>query len=1737
MNKYHTMGNRKAVRAVARVMILCLAYQFIFPNVVMALTSGPSQPEVQSFEPVGTTDMVDLFSGDFVYNIPLLDVEGYPINISYHSGINMEQEASWVGLGWNINPGVINRGIRGLPDDFNGDVVERQLNINPEKNLKIGAGLGGELLGKTQSFNANIYVNSNNYKGLSAGVGGGVNVSAFGFASAGVNMGISSQNGVDIDYGASVTYYTSGSLSREYAGGIGLNAGGGYNTRNGVKDLNLNVSVKFKDEFANKKSEASAGVVSETIPIGLQNYVPVITNSSTLQGFSVSIAGGVEGFGAFGYANVNLAMSKLTYNSNGSRNAYGYLYLQNAGDNDIMDFTRDKDGMFNKTMKYLPAANNTYDVYSVCAQGTGGIFRPFRNDNGFISDPYTVSSSRNTSNAVEGGIGDVLEVGADVSVFNTKMSSGKWSSASRRFQKKPNGSLFENVYFKQAGELTELDNGYYNAIKTTHPLSITPSNLSALPAIKTYSDPNQFRDPRGSLVYYMTGGEVAEDSEFAFSTYYLQNYTDSTGLKNGPSTAKVNIPRVNATTRPKDRISEIIQENKDGSRYVYGLPAVNNIQKEVTFGVSQFSPSVVNDTNGTITYQANDDSIANNVGKEHFYSMTVTPAYAHSFMLTNVLSADYVDVTGNGPSDDDLGTYVKFNYSLRDSDYRWRVPYANGVAMYTPGFYCDHDDNKASYISGSKEEWYLHSIETKNFVAEFYTSKRDDGKGATGKVLPGNSMYSQGAYAAMAYNNNITTAGRSSEYKLDSIKLYNKHDRFINQGNAVPIKTVYFQYSYRLCPNTPNSVGVFGATTGGKLTLEKIYIQYGNSDKNLLSPYKFTYSTNNPAYNMALKDRWGNYKETNDPNARNHEYPYVDQNNPNNDTDASAWLLTGINLPSGGNININYESDDYSYVQNKRAMEMFKVAGVGTAPNFQPDSFTLYNNRTSPHNYIYFKRKTGSEFSSDMRSNYLEGQSVLYYNFGVDIAGKNTSEAVRGYAQILDVGVCPDNANYGYIKIQGKTPVGSSAYLSPITYTGLNMARYYLPQLFYPGSDPDESDLQNIVDGLVDGVKTLIHILRNPLDEYVKENKAKNYNINRSFVRLCTPNLRKKGGGSRVKQIVINDSWNNMAGGNNATGQFGNTYDYTINDPVYGTISSGVASYEPLIGGDENPFRMPANYIATNATSFPPNDPVELYQEEPIGESLYPSASVGYSQVTVRSIHIDKARSAQTQDVYQYYTAKDFPIRVEATAADVDENESRGILKSSSTFTGTQAYSIIMNDMHGKPKSVQNYVLRSDTLTELVASKTYLYNTVGNQLDNNVNVLAYNSWSNSFQQRQGVLGEDIDVTVDSRDKEEHTDISNTQVNTNTFVVWLIPVPIVTTILPPSHHDRSFRSLVSTKIVQQYGILKGVETTKEGAKFYAENVAYNPETGDVLLTKTNNEFKDPEYHMNYPAYWGHRTMSPAYRNIGYEFDYNAGPIPAPHVAQDFYLDLTSGTIITGLEVGDEVAISYKDYAGGLHYIKAWVLGFRFFGKFPIAILKSRYPDRWYSTYMPSGSPLPLSADSITIQHVKVIRSGFRNMVDQTMQMTVSLDNPVDATNILHFDPQKVLSATVRTYVDSTQFLPWHSGNPLEIYPVTMDTNYYVYGYLGNPRLSTEATYLATRDYTSAHDRLDGTFAIATPYWHAMPFTTDFVATHLWSPFMYNPAVSASAVNNPWKTVHQVNKYTPYGNEIENVDALG
>ncbi|MGZ5551558.1 MAG: hypothetical protein ACXWE7_12310, partial [Nitrososphaeraceae archaeon] len=153
-------GNNRRKRIISFFLLITFVSEIVTPTATFALTSGPSQPEVQAFTPINTSEMVDLTSGDFKYNIPLMDVGGYPLNIAYNSGVGMDQEASWTGLGWNLNVGAINRNMRGLPDDFNGETIDKEFNMKDNNTFGVNVGVGVELFGYKKAAKTSSSQNS-----------------------------------------------------------------------------------------------------------------------------------------------------------------------------------------------------------------------------------------------------------------------------------------------------------------------------------------------------------------------------------------------------------------------------------------------------------------------------------------------------------------------------------------------------------------------------------------------------------------------------------------------------------------------------------------------------------------------------------------------------------------------------------------------------------------------------------------------------------------------------------------------------------------------------------------------------------------------------------------------------------------------------------------------------------------------------------------------------------------------------------------------------------------------------------------------------------------------------------------------------------------------------------------------------------------------------------------------------------------------------------------------------------------------------------------------------------------------------------------------------------------------------------------------------------------------------------------------------------------------------------------
>ena len=100
-----------------------LIFSFIISN-VYSLTGGCGHIDYYGYVSGENQDMVDFKTGDFSYSIPLLEVPGpsfpYKLHLGYNAGIQLEQQASWVGLGWNMHCGAINRTLNRFPDDYLG---------------------------------------------------------------------------------------------------------------------------------------------------------------------------------------------------------------------------------------------------------------------------------------------------------------------------------------------------------------------------------------------------------------------------------------------------------------------------------------------------------------------------------------------------------------------------------------------------------------------------------------------------------------------------------------------------------------------------------------------------------------------------------------------------------------------------------------------------------------------------------------------------------------------------------------------------------------------------------------------------------------------------------------------------------------------------------------------------------------------------------------------------------------------------------------------------------------------------------------------------------------------------------------------------------------------------------------------------------------------------------------------------------------------------------------------------------------------------------------------------------------------------------------------------------------------------------------------------------------------------------------------------------------------------------
>ncbi|MEL7148242.1 MAG: hypothetical protein AAFO69_17845, partial [Bacteroidota bacterium] len=523
----------KTIRLHRRKVAISLTLLFLIPlspTESLALGSGPSQPEFQEFEPASTTEMVNPFTGDFTYNIPLFELPGpnggYPFNLAYHAGISVDQEASWVGLGWALNPGAINRQVRGLPDDFNGDEIETVRKMKPSRTYGVNPGISAEIFGGDRlKGKLGVTAMFNNYTGFGYSIDGSI---GFGPASGSdENRTLSLGFSLNPDEGLSLEPSLNITGKDQHKNNTLTTIGLGYHSRYGLSDLSFGFS-RTKNETitdTNRKGKMVSddyeytSSFSSSISLASSGFTPSITHPTKGVNASFTVKGGGALFGAFPNGNVTGFYNVQDFRENVSRvAAYGYQNLQNAEEEDLMDFNRERDGMLHKEAPNLAIPSLTHDVYSVSGQGIGVMFKPLRRDIGVVHDNKVTSKS--TAGSLGLDFGPLAgHFGVNLGVMFANKTSGGWipggASLSTEFRSQEINSLDEPWYYKVRGEHTVSKKSTYNSKLGSNPIDLQLGGSAVSPIINwgvTGNQATEERDERNNAIIALTNEEILSTS-------------------------------------------------------------------------------------------------------------------------------------------------------------------------------------------------------------------------------------------------------------------------------------------------------------------------------------------------------------------------------------------------------------------------------------------------------------------------------------------------------------------------------------------------------------------------------------------------------------------------------------------------------------------------------------------------------------------------------------------------------------------------------------------------------------------------------------------------------------------------------------------------------------------------------------------------------------------------------------------------------------------------------------------------------------------------------------------------------------------------------------------------------------------------------------------------------------------------------------------------------------------------
>lgn len=705
---------------------------FISLFVNTSFAQGPNSPEAQGFEPADATDMVNITNGNLTYVLPLLNMNGYPISLSYHAGISPEMEASWVGLGWYLNPGSLTRGAVGTPDDWKSGVGINFTSYNETQvyhSISAGIGVtgtpvsvaiganwgGGQGLVGTIQYNlliANIYADTRG--NISGGVGLFGNSMSFSNNSK-PNYSLGYMGPLGGGNSGGFSYSDDGTVSlaggTEELGGVGISFNGSGNFSIGaVSSSGAGGSLSIS---SNNQTQGDATI--ETESLGLNVIIPIgiidIRLGFGRQKVNISIKKGYENrkWGALysnhyygdGYA-VGTPKIYSVANSNelDGFNEYMVRYKQlDSYSTRIPQPEEEFIGDYSKQIENINFTYIAYDNYNVSAQGLMGSLTPrvFQNANILGKGDFTTN-----------------EDGDDIHVF--------WhhGHSTNRVQRSLNNSTF-NFYFD--GNYSGIERNTANATSASVNSSSSTLKLNDFVnegsqmhngTIPSTQDLYTYRANQGNFVEVFTniqianGASIYSPEDIPISDRLDTNLFDPYGIGGYKITAA------------------------DGKTYHFSIPVYHyervrrgqiEEQERRNSGVE-----LVNDS-----FYAMPAYDCKNVNEVRDYTR-----YATHWLLTAITGPDYIDrpdannETGTF-NKEDYGYWIEFEYGKWSDGFVWRTPYQDFVYDYNTNIKGNVEEkDKGNYQFGRKQIYYLDKIISKDKTALFIKDKRLD---AYGKAL------------------------------------------------------------------------------------------------------------------------------------------------------------------------------------------------------------------------------------------------------------------------------------------------------------------------------------------------------------------------------------------------------------------------------------------------------------------------------------------------------------------------------------------------------------------------------------------------------------------------------------------------------------------------------------------------------------------------------------------------------------------------------------------------------------------------------------------------------------------------------------------------------------------------------------------------------------------------------------------------------------------------------------------